>query len=945
TAAAPGTAAQPDKLRFRGKVVLPDVFNATADLTKNELTNTDGYLEINGNGEVKWFGKLSVEDIVIVPDLWEVKEASLELREVAGVGLSVQGDAKVVIPPGIEIVCGLGFVNEQFNYIRLGVGDLDIPIGATGAFLQEINGLVNNIADEDATKIAFGGGVGLTAGPELNLSLPSWAGGDLEGSLAEFGLEGSINHTELAGSGTLKMVGGLVEGQAVAALNWEKGTLSSGCTLTALDGLITIDGKFNADSNMNVNVIGQGKVTIPSIVPLWGGRQISGATSQLVFTNDDNYGNDFVAGWGSLSMSILGKVRTIGLGLKVNFDGSYSILGSKESTRTQLVQAEPAAAMMVKSCEVVTADDSVIGPLVNDLAETSVETSDTVTRYQVADGSEWLMINASWESGSIDSMYLLAPDGTRYDDFINSDKVTIVNDLSGGNNSVIFVDSPESGTWQLVVESGTSLSGLAFDGYHDSVMPEIDIEQISYNELAGNVSVSYQADGSLAGRQVAFYCDTNSADADGVLLGYDTDGDGVFSGDVSGFASGEYYVYAMVYDDVNMPTVSYSEQTVTITEQAELVSVNFGTGSAGKVTYTDADGTVVTVTVKGDSGVLKFAGDNIMVSSAKNAATVSGTNLVLSSVEMAGAGPAALTFAAKGGTDNSATIGNISGNEFKSLTGKGIVLAGNVDLAGPLGAMKWGQIDDMVNISASAPLKGLSIAAANVGDQVNIAIDGILKSVAVTSYSSGSITADSIGKVTVKQDDFAASVTAVTGDIQALTVTGAITGNISAANAIKAVTTKGNLSATMRAGTVIGKVTALDMVDSFLSSGGDVTSVTLKGKMLDSNVMAGYDLGSDMVFGNDDLPGSGNIGSVSVKGEFANSSLMAGVVPDTELASGSDLYLPWVGTSGKISKLKFGSINYQSANEFGLYAADTIASFKIGKTVAQSQGDFVIMTY
>ena len=69
----------------------------------------------------------------------------------------------------MDIICGLGFVNEELNYVKLGVDGIELPIGTTGAFLQSINGYVNNIADKDATNIQFGGGLGFTAGRKSRL--------------------------------------------------------------------------------------------------------------------------------------------------------------------------------------------------------------------------------------------------------------------------------------------------------------------------------------------------------------------------------------------------------------------------------------------------------------------------------------------------------------------------------------------------------------------------------------------------------------------------------------------------------------------------------------------------------------------------------------------------------------------------------------------------------
>ena len=49
---------------------------------------------------------------------------------------SVQGQASLTIPTGIVVQAGLGFVGGNLNYLSLGASNLNLAIGATGAFLQ-----------------------------------------------------------------------------------------------------------------------------------------------------------------------------------------------------------------------------------------------------------------------------------------------------------------------------------------------------------------------------------------------------------------------------------------------------------------------------------------------------------------------------------------------------------------------------------------------------------------------------------------------------------------------------------------------------------------------------------------------------------------------------------------------------------------------------------------
>ncbi|MCF7956842.1 MAG: SBBP repeat-containing protein [Phycisphaerae bacterium] len=1008
TSASVGVAAQTDSLRFRGKVTLPNVFNATADFTTDTFAGTDGYIEINANGEVQWYGKLSVSEIVIIPDLWEVKEASLEVRQTTGGGMMVQGDGTAVVPPGMEIICGLGFVDGEFNYIKLGVGDLNVPIGATGAFLQSITGNVNNIADPDATKIAFGGGLGFTAGPKVSINLPNWAGGDLEGSLAEFGLEGGFTVSDLTGTGTVKVIGSLAEGTAVSNLNWDKETLTAQCSIKALSNLVTITGTMNADKKMNINISGQGVVTLPSVIPIWGGRQIVGANSMLTYLNDDTYSNDFVAGWGRLSISVFGKTRLFTAGLKVNFDGSYSFLGGKTVARLQ-------AGLDTAQSNPIATTQSAMNYATDNATYRVSET------YDAQDDQEWMLINAQWDNSATGNILLTAPDGTVYDQtaIAKSDFIAIVPELSNDHNTVLFIDQPDNGSWILTVESDQPLENLAFDGYQDTALPEFAIDSIAVNSYSQTAAIDYSSDSDLSNYQIAFYYDTDSSNGDGILIGQE-EGDGQYSWDTSTVAAGNYYVYGMIRDDSNIPVAVYYDQPIIIPETAATTSVLIGTGQAAKVSYTDADGTVVSVSVKGDSGTLQFAGENITTTGTKSV-TVLGDNLFLQTITLEGTEAASLNLSAKGGSDNEATMGSILAGDIKSLSGKGMILAGNVDATGTISTMKWGDIDDNVSISSNTAGKGFSLKAGNIGDNVTFTIEDTIKSISANEYRSGEIDCVAINKLTIKQNSCDVDVYAVDGDITSVSAGGDITGELYASGSIKSVasksgsltgdiisfgsvgkisapqidglfiyaqsvgsmatkgdilnmilmttagdvkslkatgdintvtsiegalgtiSTRGDLSGTIRVKDSIKSVAAANMTAT-LSAGQDISKVTLKGNMVDSCIMAGYDLGSDWQFSSDDLCPGGNIGSVSVSGLFASSYLLAGTLPEVPLTFDSPYDKPYYADFGSIGQVKFGDVNYDSHEVFGLFAATSIKPFKIGKDTATPQNNFNIQT-
>ena len=160
----------------------------------------------------------------------------------------------------------------------------------------------------------------------------------------------------------------------------------------------------------------------------------------------------------------------------------------------------------------------------------------------------------------------------------------------------------------------------------------------------------------------------------------------------------------------------------------------------------------------------------------------------------------------------------------------------------------------------------------------------------------------------------------------------------------------GNFTGAARAGTSIGIIQAYNLNNALISAGDDVNKINIKGNIIDSYILGGYDIGSDCSFGlqstgGGDIPGSGNVASVVAKGMFARSYIGAGSLPSSPLTDSVQLSvgLPYNGSYGNIGKVKFGSVDFNNASQdFGLFAATDIRPFKIGKDKAQSQGYFLM---
>ena len=400
------------------------------------------------------------------------------------------------------------------------------------------------------------------------------------------------------------------------------------------------------------------------------------------------------------------------------------------------------------------------------------------------------------------------------------------------------------------------------------------------------------------------------------------------------------------------------------------------------------DNSLVTIMLKNGTGEAWFAGDISQIDTSKKIAEVFGENLYLASIILQASDETTkLTIKSKD-KYNQTVLGGITGASLGKVVAKGIDLVGNIELSGSLGSLILDDISEYVTITTGAEAaKGFSVKVDDIGDDVQFDIAGTVKKFQATWFTKGSIQADNIGKVTIKESGFGVDIEARDGDILGVTAYNII-GDITASGTIKKLTSKygiisgdicaqeigtitsakditgdisanrligkiisksGNFTGTARAGANIGTIKAIDLNDAIISAGTDIKKISMKGNVFNSYILAGYDIGTDCAFGlletgGGDLPGSGNIKSVTAKGDFVRSYVCAGTLPyNSETMAALTDGLPFNGIFGSIGKVKFGGIDYLNATEeFGLFAVTDIKPFKIGKDKAEPRDYFNI---
>jgi len=527
-------------------------------------------------------GSFSLDNIKLVPKVWEIKNAKLSLDTEAK---EVKGEGTILIPTGIELSGGLGFVDKKLNFIKIGGSNLNKPIGATGAFLQSISGQVNDLTKPDKIESSLTN-VGVTAGPEVKISLPSWAGGDVSGSLVALNAEGSINRDRLKTNGTIKIAGGLVEGKGGAELNWNKKFFNAEADFSMLGGVINTKSKFTADSNFNIMMSGAANVKPPDIsleipkVKILGnevgggkinfkGQPLAQAEFALNYSNDNNLSNDFVQAYGKLpTIEIFNPLKPFEpikieyeATIKVSFDGKAEASVGKPVPRTN--------SSIVASSQIERVASG------NQLEASADKTASAIQGFTVAPGTPWIILNANWDNATANTpVEIKAPTGAIFkeSDFA-ANNIAIVDALTTATTKAVMIANPQPGNWDINLTNSTALGNVEYSAFQDSQAPTVQMTAPSKDLSGQNVTINYNAFDADSTAKVSLFYDNDNKGFDGILIKgglEEKDGAGNFVWNTQGIPTGDYYVYAMAMDENNAPVFSYSVAPIKVTESADL---------------------------------------------------------------------------------------------------------------------------------------------------------------------------------------------------------------------------------------------------------------------------------------------------------------------------------------------------------------------------------------
>lgn len=395
------------------------------------------------------------------------------------------------------------------------------------------------------------GGVGFTAGPELGNS-----------SLLDLDLDGSVSSDRISGSGEVTFINErLANGTGEAVLDLREDFISLDTDLELINGAIATSTSFKTDFDYNFTAMGEANVKMPDFLPM-GGTELGAGNVLIEFSNDNDFSNDFIAGWGTVSnpFSFLpSQPDEIIVGLKQPFNSFPEFFGAEEVPET--------------------------------------------SSYTVAPETTSLVINANWENPTPDDVPVRVIDeegnSIEQSDFA-ANNIAVVDELTNDTNKTVVIANPDPGVWDLQIVDDAGLGETEFFATRDTTSPTLDLTSPSSDVNAPNVEIGFDVANANSDTEVSLFYDTDQKGFDGIQFADGltaNNGTGSFTWDTEGVPPGEYFIYGTVTDGVTPPDSSYSQGQVLVTEETDLAVTQ--TASSNQVVVGNEFTYTVTVTNNG----------------------------------------------------------------------------------------------------------------------------------------------------------------------------------------------------------------------------------------------------------------------------------------------------------------------------------------------------------
>jgi hypothetical protein len=234
-----------------------------------------------------------------------------------------------------------------------------------------------------------------------------------------------------------------------------------------------------------------------------------------------------------------------------------------------------------------------------------------------------------------------------------------------------------------------------------------------------------------------------------------------------------------------------------------------------------------------------------------------------------------------------------------------------------------------------------------------LTIGGNIGTISTGNFSAGSVTARTVGNITIN-GNFGDANPNVVGEAffdivsaGAINITGAARGVISVARDASSVTVGGAIErAGFRFGGSLGSFTAPSIARTYVSARDSIGPITITGDVSSSAFIAGLDLGTDALFGGTgsaaDYLSAGTLGDVTIGGNFRSSDIIAGLSRGTDGFFGTtdDSVAAGRSSIGRVTIAGSQTGSTRNSESFRIASSGPIGAVTVGGQATEGSGNF-----
>ena len=313
--------------------------------------------------------------------------------------------------------------------------------------------------------------------------------------------------------------------------------------------------------------------------------------------------------------------------------------------------AEEIASQSVSSSQLVAPS---LGASNSSTSETqALNASAPEDQYEIDLGTAWVIFTSDWDNETPGAeLVLVTPGGvTLTEADIEADpNMAMVNDLITDRRRAVMVTGPEAGVWTVRLENAEAAGEVRFMALRDVAGAAVSITSTSGGLLGTPVRIDYQAFSEDPGATVSLYYDSDDSGLNGSLIAHGLPAvDGSYDWGTSDVSPGDYYIYAVLVDAVNVPVTDYAAVAVMVSDPVSIAGRHvFYNSSAWDANDPEA-GPMDDVAIATDKVAL-LPGET--ATSANHTSYSRGINGIMIDVEGLAGTPSVADFAFKAGDSN-----------------------------------------------------------------------------------------------------------------------------------------------------------------------------------------------------------------------------------------------------------------------------------------------------